>query len=837
MELPVINFITTILDEADSTLETRPGSAYYDLFINPQQLMLQPLINTTDQIMVSQSIRQIMLQPDPDAYPQADVDDLLANLYVFRYQGTFSTTTVRVFYTSPIDADYPASTAQFTAGSLSFFNTNDISVTSQQMALQTNGTLYYMDVPVTSQFVGSSYNVAIGAIVGFVNDATAVLVSNLTAATGGTSAETNTQVLTRAANSIGVRDLETIKGINAILTGKFSFIKTLQPIGFGDPEMQRDILYNVHVGGKTDVYINTGSLTPTFQTFSNIPIDTTRKISQNLHIDMATSATDPNVSASVGTPNIVVGSVEVQDDVIETAASILSNTIPTVSGIDLTGHEFLRLEIDTFPSTLIKVSGAIVAHTQIYEIINAINTAIGYTVAFKATGNKVMIDSTITGLGSQIIFQDPTPTTSAANILFGINSFPSTITGVVADRYIETIDYSVDYINGLVYQTPFPGARTWPTILSGQTFLSDETDGQITEVSGEFFLNASTPNRFINTSALVKTMVGDFVIISEINGHTTGTVLGTLPQTFIVNAVNTTSNLSLENFNPTGTTGVNQVTYSVVSNQTVVVNYQYNPLSLDIGNAVLLPDGVNRGVRVGRGAYTLDQMPFINIIAIQQIDPVSGQLIDSPLIPPSGYGGGGYGQGGYGVGLGGDYQVMIIDPPDRFSMFDDGVIILNPNLLGTSLRVDYNTIPELEQVHNLCRNDGERVTGADVLPKNAVPVAVSMTVPITRDPTNSATPSDAALGVLVDNYISGVLGTGGVKASDIVRILLAQGVETVHEPFTMTATVYNTDGTTSILSSQDILILPTPTLLSQDNNYGTPRISAFYSLGTVITEV
>lgn len=28
----------------------------------------------------------------------------------------------------------------------------------------------------------------------------------------------------------------------------------------GDPEMQRDVLYNAHVGGKTDIYLKTPAL-------------------------------------------------------------------------------------------------------------------------------------------------------------------------------------------------------------------------------------------------------------------------------------------------------------------------------------------------------------------------------------------------------------------------------------------------------------------------------------------------------------------------------------------------------------------------------------------------
>ena len=69
-------------------------------------------------VRFSQSVRRILAEPVPDEYPEADVDDLVANLYVFRDVGDFATTVVRVFYDTARDKEFPALTAEFTYGTL-----------------------------------------------------------------------------------------------------------------------------------------------------------------------------------------------------------------------------------------------------------------------------------------------------------------------------------------------------------------------------------------------------------------------------------------------------------------------------------------------------------------------------------------------------------------------------------------------------------------------------------------------------------------------------------------------------------------------------------------------
>ena len=344
-DLSSIAFIQERLAEADSTLVTRTGTAFYDLFVKPQQFMLQPLITAMETVLTAQSVNQILSLSNPNQFSPSLVDNLVSNVFVTRNQGELATTTVRVLYTTPIDREYAALTAEFDSDNLSFFNTADITITAAQMALQVQGNFYYLDFLVQAQVAGAAYNLDVIQGVTFVNDTAAVNSYFLSPAEGGLTPETNTQVLSRAANSIGVRDLETVKGINAIIQQNFPYVTEIQAIGMGDPEMQRDIIYNAHVGGNTDIYLKT----PAFQTktanFIGIEYDFTRNLPASTQKQItATLFSDP--AASIGTPNIVSETVVVTDNVVPTSAQFITTHIPPITGIDLHSGQWIKLQVD-----------------------------------------------------------------------------------------------------------------------------------------------------------------------------------------------------------------------------------------------------------------------------------------------------------------------------------------------------------------------------------------------------------------------------------------------------------------------------------------------------------
>jgi hypothetical protein len=817
-DLPVISFIQARLAESDADLETRKGSAFYDLFIKPQELMLQPLLTSMELTLTAQSVRRILALSDPDGFDEALVDDLAANVYVTRDVGSLATATVRVYYDRPVSREYPQFAAEFSKSGLSYFNVSDFVISEAEMALQQEGNLYYFDVAVQAQEEGDDYNADIGEITTFVNDVEAISASNITKAEGGLPKETNTQLLTRARNSIGVRDLETVKGINAILREKFPPIREIQSIGMGDPEMMRDILYNTHVGGHTDVYIKMPTVQVKSTTVNGLTFDYDREMSVNLHTQLtATSFDDEN--SYVGNPFIVSGSVGVKSDTIETAASILSKSIPASTGINLTGAEWIKLTLNGGAPKEIKVSGATPATTQRFEIINQVNAAVGVRIAEPYGVDQIKFISNIAGSASSLEFDHPTPPkTSAVGVLFLPASppappFPVTSNGEGATIYEETIDYSVDYENGKII-------NLGNDILSGTIVSDNVTHGDGIIITGVAEFSSPTVDAFVNVA------VGDILSITLSSGVPLGD--------YVVKRKINDYTLEILDFAPTSDDAA--VEYHITSSQVVVIDYRYNPLSVDIGDQVILSDGVSRGIRPGRENYTITDTAFLAIESIEEVDADTGEGLGVFLSSSDGYGYGGYGEGGYGTDSGGDFTVVVNSPTERFSAFEDSVITFAPELFGKSYKISYYCVPEIKVIHDVCRDDLERVMGADVLPKSFVPGFVDIDVVIRRDVTNIETPSNEDLAELVKDLIDGTIAGTGLQSSDISKLLEEQGVESVKIPFTMYVEVHNTDGSTSMYSDQDVLMLPSVTLAKDTDNFTTPRITHFMARNVTVTE-
>jgi hypothetical protein len=80
---------------------------------------------------------------------------------------------------------------------------------------------------------------------------------------GGKGPETVDEILARAPTAVSVRNLINDRSIDATLNDNFDGIESLLVVGFGDPEMQRDLVpgvaphLRIHVGGMTDIYLRT----------------------------------------------------------------------------------------------------------------------------------------------------------------------------------------------------------------------------------------------------------------------------------------------------------------------------------------------------------------------------------------------------------------------------------------------------------------------------------------------------------------------------------------------------------------------------------------------------
>lgn len=279
MTLPAKDLVVQSLLEFDPSFDTGEGVPTTALMIEPLAVILQPVLDELSVIQASRSVLTVLESSDPDGFPEDIVDGLASNAFVERNEGEIGSDVVRVRFFEPQSFSAQQGVLIFRGPSgQRYTNSEAISITSAEMSLNEDGTLFYVDIPVVALEEGSSFNVSAGSITTMESEPRGVAnLSNLFGVENGRDRETNTELIDRIKVATTVRALVTGRGIIVTLTENFTSIKEIQPIGFGDSEMMRDIIYNVHVGGNVDVYVKTGSLSSDSKDVFSLEVDTTRR--------------------------------------------------------------------------------------------------------------------------------------------------------------------------------------------------------------------------------------------------------------------------------------------------------------------------------------------------------------------------------------------------------------------------------------------------------------------------------------------------------------------------------------------------------------------------------
>lgn len=279
MALPVRDFIIQRLLEYDPSFDVGSGVPTTSLMIDPQSIILQPIIDELTVVQASQSILTILESDDPDAFPEDIVDGLASNAFVERIPGAIGSDVQRIRFFRPQVFSAQKGVLIFRgAAGQRYSNSESASVTSAEMALNQEGTLYYIDIPIIALEEGDGFNAAKGSITTMESEPAGVAnTTNLFGIDQGRNRETNTELIDRIKVAVTVRALVTGRGIVVTLTENFTTIVEIEPIGFGDPEMMRDIVYNVHIGGNVDVYIKTATLSDGETDFFGLEVDTSRR--------------------------------------------------------------------------------------------------------------------------------------------------------------------------------------------------------------------------------------------------------------------------------------------------------------------------------------------------------------------------------------------------------------------------------------------------------------------------------------------------------------------------------------------------------------------------------
>jgi hypothetical protein len=252
----IIALLSSSLIANNPNLDLRPGTPFNDLFITSTAAALN---------IIDQEIEHDRIVSYLGNWQSMTIDELAllaSNFFVNYPSGTYATGVVRVYYSQPVDFVATALSDFYSSAGNAYIPIQPVTVSAEQMTYQTDGLLYYVDVPVIATSTGSAYNItSSGQIVSADNIPDYVRVTNLMPFTEGVDQPTPAQFYAMIQNSLTTRDFVSAVSIYATLTQAYGNIRNVVVCGYGDPEMQRDIVQysatgTMHAGSMVDVYID-----------------------------------------------------------------------------------------------------------------------------------------------------------------------------------------------------------------------------------------------------------------------------------------------------------------------------------------------------------------------------------------------------------------------------------------------------------------------------------------------------------------------------------------------------------------------------------------------------
>ena len=266
------------LAEAESFLEAllaskipegnfSPGSHLHDIVIRAFAYVVAYIRAEAAEVASMQSLAQIQELTGYTA--DAVADNLLSNWFVTRKDGTRSAGVVTLVFDTTVESVVvPAGTVFTRSRGLSFVPVSDSDTVfflgrSLLPAYSETGDIsgYTAELAVEAEFAGVSSELAPGTWEAW-EDFSPHLVSvrNDLPFSASTSVESTYELVERAKESLTSRDFLSARSLRATLLEDLGVVKTVTPIGAGDPEMMRDRVTGfgesetVHALGHVNVY-------------------------------------------------------------------------------------------------------------------------------------------------------------------------------------------------------------------------------------------------------------------------------------------------------------------------------------------------------------------------------------------------------------------------------------------------------------------------------------------------------------------------------------------------------------------------------------------------------
>lgn len=243
------------------------GSPLSDFVIDGHAISFAYLRKQLKVILDRQSLRTIRNLADSQGVTDA-ADAILDNLFRERDAGKFARGAVTVHLSSRVDVPIPHATRFFRTRSLVYYPDADGQTLLQAADLRPNldssGAVvdWSGSLNVVAARVGLDYNqdspgrfVAVDRISPFL-----LYAENLAPLSGGDGVQSTTDFVNKSRTAMALRAIINPRSNDATLTELFSAVTQVTTIGYGSPEMVRDVItesasgLTLHVGGFGDLY-------------------------------------------------------------------------------------------------------------------------------------------------------------------------------------------------------------------------------------------------------------------------------------------------------------------------------------------------------------------------------------------------------------------------------------------------------------------------------------------------------------------------------------------------------------------------------------------------------
>lgn len=229
-------FLHDRIKQAFPDLASNEGDAITDLLIKPAALLWDPIVREIHRIKGSLSFG------DPSTLTTEEAEALGANLFSNRERGDFARGVSRVYFATPRTLSITPSNFFTSKTGLHFFPDGKQDITLEEMLLNVDGSLYYFDINSIAEAPGVAYNIGPNEIINIANLEGTAKVTNLRRFRTGQDEESATEYIDRTEQELTERSMVTLRGIGARVPRAFPEVTRLAVVGFGDPEMQRDVL-------------------------------------------------------------------------------------------------------------------------------------------------------------------------------------------------------------------------------------------------------------------------------------------------------------------------------------------------------------------------------------------------------------------------------------------------------------------------------------------------------------------------------------------------------------------------------------------------------------------